>query len=96
MSWSLGWLMLSLDRQFSSASAAICGVDLVRFFLRNVWCFRLLHREGDDHGKAARVAVALLETEPSSMGANHMVHDCQPQAAMALLSSSMMSTCWGT
>ena len=32
MSWSTGRLMLSVDRQFSSASAAICGVDLVRFF----------------------------------------------------------------
>ena len=32
MSWSLGWLMLSVGRQFSSASAEICGVDLVRFF----------------------------------------------------------------
>ena len=29
MSWS--GLMLSVDRQFSSASAAICGVDLVIF-----------------------------------------------------------------
>ena len=34
MSWSTGWLMLSVDCQFSSASAAICGVDLVRFFLQ--------------------------------------------------------------
>jgi hypothetical protein len=56
-------------------------------FLRNVWQFRLLHRQGDDHGKPAWIAIALPNTQSSSVGADYMVHDGQPEAAMALTPS---------
>ena len=40
--------------------------------------------EGDDHRKATWITISLAESNPSSVGVDHMIHDGQPQAAMAL------------
>ena len=53
-------------------------------FLRNVGTIRLMTWEGDDHCKATWITVSLAESNLSSVGVDHMIHDGQPQAAMAL------------
>lgn len=40
--------------------------------------------EGDDHRKATWISGSLAESNPSSVGVDHMIHDGQPQAAMPL------------
>ena len=40
--------------------------------------------EIDDHAKSSWVTIPLPEIDLSLVGADHMIHDGQPQAAMAL------------
>ena len=41
--------------------------------------------KADDHRKTTWISIPLAERDSSAMGADHMVHDGQTKAAMALL-----------
>ena len=44
MSWSLGWLMLAVDRQLVLPALQSAG-SIWSGFLGNVWCFCLMNRQ---------------------------------------------------